>query len=859
MTSLFNIFERRQRSKTIDREIFRQRFENYQEILTENRDALELMAELQQKLGGNYLFDRNYLITITSRLENNVSKIIQQLNLLADQRYEPLNEVLEKIKRLIKTELFQTRIIQKYPLTIPFREINKDTFTAVGEKCANLGEIQNIIGVPVPSGFAISTYALQIFIQKNNLQDMINQTLDKLDIKTMKELEEASNSIQTLILEASIPDEITASIKKDYEKLASKEDIRIPVAVRSSAVQEDTASSFAGQYKSFLNVSGDNIDRYYKLVLASQFSPRAIYYFKSRGFDYNDLPMAVGVMAMVQAEGAGIVYTKPAGDPDKDYVVINAVFGLGVSAVGGETNPDVYHVSRKDTKNILLRDFGQQNVMVKGLSEGGIEHREISAKKRGQPVLEDHQISQLATMALELEKKFGNPQDIEWALDQAGKLFILQSRPLKLRSQTSQQEELIQKKIKEKLPILVESGTIASTGIGAGPVYIVKSIDDLRSFPNGAVLVSHHAPPDYALVVDRASAIVTEVGSTASHMATVARELMVPALFNVPRATELLTPGLEITVDAINAYIYEGTAKELINYYRKSEPSFKKTSIYQTLKNITKHITPLNLTDPRGQNFNPEHCETLHDITRFSHEMAMQEMFTLGEKSSFPEGASKKLQTHLPLDIYLIDLAKGIKEDKSQSRAVELDDIKCRPFLALWGGITQVKWAGPRPVDFRGFMSVVAHSVSDPSMREKLTYKNYVIITDTYMNFSTRLGYHFSSIDASIGNSINDNYVQFIFNGGGADLPRRIRRARLITKILDHYGLNTNLKEDNVYARGENLEAEEIEKMLNVLGIVVVTTRQMDMMMYNDKIVEWYFKEFMKGNYSFGSTIQRQN
>ena len=365
--------------------------------IRDSRDALELMAELQQKLGGNYLFDRNYLITITSRLENNVSKIIQQLNLLSDQRYEPLNEVLEKIKRLIKTELFQTRIIQKYPLTIPFREINKDTFTAVGEKCANLGEIQNIIGFPVPSGFAISTYALQIFMQKNNLQDMINQTLDKLDIKTMKELEEASNSIQTLILEASIPDEIAASIKKDYEKLVSAEGIRIPVAVRSSAAQEDTASSFAGQYKSFLNVSGDNIDRYYKLVLASQFSPRAIYYFKSRGFDYNDLPMAVGVMAMVQAEGAGIVYTKPAGDPDKDYVVINAVFGLGVSAVGGETNPDVYHVSRKDTKNILLRDFGQQNVMVKGLSEGGIEHREISAKKRSQPVLGDHQISQLAT------------------------------------------------------------------------------------------------------------------------------------------------------------------------------------------------------------------------------------------------------------------------------------------------------------------------------------------------------------------------------------------------------------------------------------------------------------------------------
>lgn len=858
MISLFNVFKKRQRSKTIDREVFLERFENYQEILRANRDALELMAELQQKLAGNYLFDRNYLVTITSRLESNVRTIVQQLNLLSDQSYEKLNEALEKAAGLIQKELSQPRAIQPYPFVILFREIKKDSTLAVGAKCANLGEIRNAIGFPVPPGFVISTHAFQVFIQKNNLQEMINHTLNALDIKTMRELEEASKSIQTLIMEAPLPDELADSIRQAYEDLVREAGMRFPVAVRSSAAKEDSAiASFAGQYKSFLNVSGEDIEKYYKLVLTSQFSPRAIYYFKSRGFDYNNIPMAVGVMAMIQAEGAGIVYTKPPESPGKDFMVINAVFGLGVSAVGGETNPDIYHVSREDTRNILFRDFGKQDVVVEGSSQGGIKHREVSAEARGRQVLKDQHISQLSTMALAIEKTFGSPQDIEWAIDREGKIFILQSRPLRFRTQTSKQEEWLQKKIKEKLPVLVESGTVASTGIGSGPVYIVKSIEDLKNFPQGAVLVSHHAPPDYALVVDRASAIVTEVGSTASHMATVAREFMVPALFNVPHATEILTPGTEVTVDAINAFIYKGIANELIDYYKKSEPSFKNTAIYQSLKNITKHITPLNLTDPRGQNFTPEHCETLHDITRFSHEMAMQEMFTLGEKSSFPEGTTKKLRIPLPLDIYLIDLGNGIEGNKRLSKEVEPGDIKCKPFLALWDGITQVKWAGPRPVNLRGFMSVVAHSASDPSMREKLAYKNYVIVTDTYMNFSTRLGYHFSSIDAFIGNSVSENYVQFIFNGGGADLPRRIRRGLLITKILNHHGFNTNLKEDNVYARGEHLEAEAIEKMLNILGIVVVTTRQMDMVMYNDKVVEWYFKEFLRGNYSFGAAVQK--
>jgi Phosphoenolpyruvate synthase/pyruvate phosphate dikinase len=858
MISLLNIFKRRQRSKPIDREIFRQRFENYQEILKANRDALELMADTQQKLSGSYLFDRNYLLTATSHLESNVRKIVEQLNLLADQSYKELNEALEKVMALIKKELQEPQPIQRYPFTIPFREIKKDTFPAVGEKCANLGEIQNSIGFRVPPGFAISTYAFHVFMQKNNLRDVINKILNKLDVKTMHDLEEASTYIQTLIMETPLPEEITKAITEAYEKLVSKKEAWFPVAVRSSGAKEDSPlATFAGQYKSFLNVSPDMIEKYYKLVLASQFSPRAIYYFKSRGFEYSEIPMAVGVMAMVPAESAGIVYTRHPEAPQDDFLIVNAVFGLGISAVGGETTPDLYRVSRNDPKNILSQERGKQEKMVMSDSPGTVSHLALPPEKRNQPVLTASQITELSVLSLKLEKKFACPQDIEWAIDQEGKIFILQARPLKLRQPDRSTETSPPKMIKTNSPVLAESGIIASTGIGSGPVYIVKSFEDLKNFPAGAVLVSHHAPPDYTLVVDRASAIVTEVGSAASHIATVAREFMVPALFNVSRITEVVTPGEPITVDAINGFIYQGIVQELLDSYQETRPPFKDTAIYQLLKKITQYVTPLNLTDPRGQNFKPEYCETLHDITRFSHEMAMQEMFSLGERSSFPEGATKKLNIPQPLDIYLIDLGKGLKEIKPLSSGVTPDDVKSRPFLALWKGMSQVTWAGPRPVNIRGFMSVVARSASDPTVMEKLTYKNYVIITDTYMNFSTRLGYHFSSIDAFIGENIQDNYVQFIFNGGGADLTRRMRRARLISMILSHHGFNTILKEDNLYARGENLKAETIEKMLTALGIVVVTTRQMDMAMYNDKIVDWYFQEFIKGNYSFGATTQK--
>lgn len=858
MISLLSIFQRRKRSETIDREGFVQRFHNYQEILRANRDALELMAELQQKLSGVFLFDRNYLITTIPRLENHLRTIIDQLNLLSDQRYTKLPEVLKRVMDLIQKELSRPQEIPKVSFTIPFRAIKKNMMFSVGGKCAHLGEIKNTFGFPIPPGFVISTYAFKTFLQNNNLHEKINHILTALDIKTLAELEEASRTIQQIVGETPLSQEIVDSIRCSYEELTKEVGKPVPVAIRSSAAQEDTTlATFAGQYKSFLNVPGDMIEKYYKLVLASQFSPRAIYYFKSRGFEYSEIPMAVGVMAMVPVESAGIVYTRHPEIPQEDSLIINAVFGLGISAVGGETTPDLYRVSRKDPKNILSQERGKQEEVVVSASPGTVAHITLPPEKKNQQVLTASQITELSALSLELEKKFACPQDIEWAIDQEGKIFILQARPLKLRQHDRSTKTSTPKMAKANFPVLAESGAIASTGIGSGPVYIVKAFEDLKNFPPGAVLVSHHAPPDYTLVVDRASAIVTEVGSAASHIATVAREFMVPALFNVSRITQIVTPGETITVDAINGFIYQGIVQELLDSYQEARPPFKDTAIYQLLKKITQYVTPLNLTDPRGQNFKPEYCKTLHDITRFSHEMAMQEMFTLGERSSFPEGATKKLNIPQPLDIYLIDLGKGLKEVKPLSSGVTPDDIKSRPFLALWEGMNQVTWSGPRPVNLRGFMSVVARSASDPTVMEKLTYKNYVIITDAYMNFSTRLGYHFSSIDAFIGENIQDNYVQFIFNGGGADLTRRMRRARLISMILNHHGFNTILKEDNIYARGEKLEAATIEKMLTVLGIVVVTTRQMDMAMYNDKIVDWYFQEFIRGNYSFGATIQK--
>lgn len=854
MVSILNLFRTKQKLPRVDRETFSRKFEHYQKLLLKNRQALELMAELKQKLDGSYLFDRRYLTIVSAQIEQHVRAIIHHLNALSDNRYEALTGVLEAIVTSMQEELHPCPELQDFPPTLSLREIRKHQARAAGNKFAHLGELRNTLGIPIPSGFVITTAAFRLFMEENNLRARINQAMEKITIKTLGELQEASRQIQSLIMASPLPPKLAEAINGAYENLAQEEGRRTLVAIRSSAVKEDSVSaSFAGQYRSYLNIAEEEVGTYYQKVVASAFSPRALYYLMSRGFDYQELPMAVGVMTMVPAAAAGVVYTRPPARPDKDCVAIYAVFGFGLGAVSGEMTPDVYEVSRHIPEKIVSRTCGNQGIMVVS-GEGGRPMRcPVPPEKQGRPVLADDHVTRLAALALKVEKQFEIPQDIEWAMDTKGDLFLVQSRPLTIREVCSASGVPGGDAIDKGIPVLARASAIASAGISAGPVYQVRSQDDLHDFPDGAVLVSHHAPPDYSVIMSRAKAIVTEVGSPASHMATVARELMIPALFNVPRATEILKTGCEITVDAINGCIYAGVVQELIDACaRAPEPSTTKTAIYQALKNLAQAITPLHLTDPRATTFAPDQCQTMHDITRFCHEMAMHEMFTLGERSSFPEGSAKSLTTPLPLEIQVIDLQNGITSEKVRAAEIFPNDITCRPFQAFWKGMSAVTWVGPRPVSMDEVMS--AGPAAGGTLSSTTLYRNYVIVTDRYMNFSTRLGYHFSSIDAFLGDNIDDNYVQFIFNGGGADLARRVRRATLITRILGHHGLVTIQKEDSIYARAEHLAAETIEQMLMVLGVIVVTTRQMDMVMLNDKVVDWYFNEFIKGRYSFGAS-----
>lgn len=392
--------------------------------------------------------------------------------------------------------------------------------------------------------------------------------------------------------------------------------------------------------------------------------------------------------------------------------------------------------------------------------------------------------------------------------------------------------------------VLVDRGFIACKGVATGKAYLVNKEEDLDNFPDKSILIAKHTSNKFVTVMNKATAIVTDVGSATGYMASLAREFKVPTILNTKKATKLITSGMEITVDAINGNIYEGRVDEVIELGKRRKNLFKNTHVFKILEEVLKKIVPLNLINLRGDSFRPELCKTLHDITYLVNEVSMDEMFKISERPDVREGEAVKLVLKTPFEIYVIDLNGGIE---SSLKRITTDNIRSTPMNAFLKGMMSMKWPGPRPMNVKGFASAVANIVLEPSVsRDRVWGKSFALISREYMNFNIRLGYHLSTVEAYAGDNINHNYIRFHFKGGGASIDRRIRRTRLIKEILEKVDFEVDRIGDVLDARMNRYERSAIEEKLSILGRLAIYTKQLDMIMFSDAFVDCYLQEFMR-------------
>ncbi len=400
--------------------------------------------------------------------------------------------------------------------------------------------------------------------------------------------------------------------------------------------------------------------------------------------------------------------------------------------------------------------------------------------------------------------------------------------------------------------MLLRGGSSASDGMAAGTAFVIQSEETLHRIPEGSIVVARQTSPQLVAVMGRIQAIITDVGTITGHMASVAREFRIPTLVGTGSATETIPDGEVITVDATNGVVYRGTVESLLKKKRPRNP-MKGSPIYKTVQTALKRIAPLSLSDPKDPNFKPEGCQTLHDIIRFSHEVAVREMFRISDDLRPAKSAAIPLRVHLPMRILVIDLGRGLSVAEG-AREATLDDVTSIPFKALLRGMTRkdVSWTQHSGMDVRGFGSIVAESLlRDPFLEGPMGGPSYAVVASRYLNFSARLGYHFVTVDTFCGPQVNDNYIIFYFKGGAADIARRQRRAQLITMVLRWVGFSTEQKGDMVRGVIKKYQSSVLEEKLDIVGRLLGSVNLLDMALHDDRRVEWYADRFLEGNYAF--------
>ncbi|HHR6077944.1 TPA: phosphoenolpyruvate synthase [Providencia alcalifaciens] len=453
-----------------------------------------------------------------------------------------------------------------------YNQLGMNDVDRVGGKNASLGEmITNLsdLGVSVPNGFATTAQAFNDFLEQSGVNQRIYNLLDETDIDDVNQLAVAGAQIRQWVIDTPLTQALEQDIREAFLQLSEGE-AEASFAVRSSATAEDMPdASFAGQQETFLNVQGiDAVLVAIKHVFASLFNDRAISYRVHQGYDHRGVALSAGVQRMVRSDlaSSGVMFTIDTESGFDQVVFITSAYGLGEMVVQGAVNPDEFYVHKPTLQNnkpaIVRRTLGSKKLQMvyADSKEHGkqVKIEDVPEALRNRFSLADHEVEELARQALQIEKHYGRPMDIEWAKDgHNGRLYIVQARPETVRSN---QQVMERYQLKDQGQVLVEGRAIGHR-IGAGSVKVIHNLSEMDRIQPGDVLVTDMTDPDWEPIMKKAAAIVTNRGGRTCHAAIIARELGIPAVVGCGDATERLKENQEVTISCAEGdtgFVYDG-------------------------------------------------------------------------------------------------------------------------------------------------------------------------------------------------------------------------------------------------------------------------------------------------------------
>jgi pyruvate,water dikinase len=580
--------------------------------------------------------------------------------------------------------------------------VRMDDVHKVGGKNASLGEMISQLkdlGVNVPSGFATTSDAFNLYLSHNNLHSKINACIDNLDIDNIESLASTGSEIRSMIIEGQFPPIVESVIRDEFVNIIGSE---TTVAVRSSATAEDLPdASFAGQQETFLNVHGiESVLLKIKEVYASLYNDRAISYRVHKNYKHHEVSLSACVQTMVRSDMAssGVMFSLDTESGFSDVVFITSNYGLGETVVQGSINPDEFYVSkllmRNNKPSIISRSLGSKNQMMvyceKNESKNsGVKLVDVERSKKIQFSIGDEYIVELAKIACIIEQHYKMPMDIEWAIDGlSGDLFIVQARPETALS-NSGNAGILERYVLSQSGNVIVSGAAIGNKIGSGTCKVMKSLSYMKEFTDGDVLITTMTDPDWEPIMEKASAIITERGGRTCHAAIIARELGVPAIVGCGEFISNINDG-----DMVTASCAEG---EVGNLYAGLLPyAIEKTELDGVPKLPVKVM--MNIGNPgRAMSFSKipndgiglARLEFIINNKIGIHPRALLEFDQLD--SSLQQVILDKISAYKnPIDFYVTKIIEGVSTIASvfsnSPVIVRFSDFKSNEYANLIGG-----------------------------------------------------------------------------------------------------------------------------------------------------------------------------
>lgn len=301
----------------------------------------------------------------------------------------------------------------------------------IGGKAASLVRLQ-AGGFPVPAGFALGAEGYRAWVEHNRLREPIEALLAVPNLRQPRVAREASAPLQAALAATALPGRLCEEVRNAYATLRERRGAGVVVAVRSSALSEDgSASSSAGLYETYLNIRDeasvlDSLQRCYRSLWAH----RAVQYRAFKNIDSSREAMGVVVMELIPAEVAGVAFTVNPITGNGEEIMINASWGLGEAIVSGRVTPDSFVVRKADLA-VVARDIYEKEIMILPDPSGvsGTVTVAVPPAQRLASALSEEQVQLLARLCIRVERHYGGPQDVEWAVHN-GELYLLQSRPV---------------------------------------------------------------------------------------------------------------------------------------------------------------------------------------------------------------------------------------------------------------------------------------------------------------------------------------------------------------------------------------------------------------------------------------------